>query len=92
MQGDLGEANEDVTQHVVVIGPGPPKWAWLLARLVGFTSEGSVLIFVTRKVSLTGAVTGRHSVSQTVTVIGSQAGGHMQTGRQAGGHSRSQPQ
>ena len=49
-QGDLGEANEDVTQHVVVIGAGAPKWAWLMARLVAFTSEGSVLIFVTRKV------------------------------------------
>ncbi|XP_043200369.1 ATP-dependent RNA helicase DDX42-like isoform X1 [Amphibalanus amphitrite] len=49
VQGDLGEANEDVTQHVVVIGAGAPKWAWLMSRLVAFTSEGSVLIFVTRK-------------------------------------------
>lgn len=49
IQGDLGEANQDVTQHVVVIGGGAPKWAWLMSRLVAFTSEGSVLIFVTRK-------------------------------------------
>jgi len=49
IQGDLGEANQDVTQHCVVIGAGAPKWAWLMSRLVAFTAEGSVLIFVTRK-------------------------------------------
>lgn len=49
VQGDVGEANTDVTQNTIVIGGGAAKWAWLLSRLVGFTSEGSVLIFVTRK-------------------------------------------
>ncbi|XP_037076122.1 ATP-dependent RNA helicase DDX42-like [Pollicipes pollicipes] len=49
IQGDLGEANQDVTQRVVVTGAGAPKWAWLMTNLVSFTSEGSVLIFVTRK-------------------------------------------
>ncbi|XP_012944558.2 ATP-dependent RNA helicase DDX42 [Aplysia californica] len=49
VQGEVGEANEDVTQVVEVLPLGPAKWTWLMQRLVGFTSEGSVLIFVTRK-------------------------------------------
>lgn len=49
VQGEVGEANEDVTQIVEVLPLGPAKWTWLSRRLVGFTSEGSVLIFVTRK-------------------------------------------
>ncbi|ESO99216.1 hypothetical protein LOTGIDRAFT_141957, partial [Lottia gigantea] len=49
VQGEIGEANEDVTQHIEVLPPGPAKWSWLVKRLVGFTTEGSVLIFVTRK-------------------------------------------
>lgn len=49
VQGEVGEANEDVTQIVEVMPLGPAKWTWLSRRLVGFTSEGSVLIFVTRK-------------------------------------------
>ncbi|XP_064613626.1 ATP-dependent RNA helicase DDX42-like [Liolophura sinensis] len=50
IQGELGEANEDVTQHVEVLPSfGPAKWTWLIKRLVSFTSYGSVLIFVTRK-------------------------------------------
>ncbi|XP_013060807.2 ATP-dependent RNA helicase DDX42 [Biomphalaria glabrata] len=49
VQGEVGEANEDVTQIVEVLPLGPAKWTWLMRRLVGFTSEGSVLIFVTRK-------------------------------------------
>ncbi|CAG5135669.1 unnamed protein product, partial [Candidula unifasciata] len=49
VQGEVGEANEDVTQIVEVLPLGPAKWTWLMRRLVAFTSEGSVLIFVTRK-------------------------------------------
>nr|KAG5707656.1 hypothetical protein BaRGS_031038 [Batillaria attramentaria] len=50
VQGEVGEANEDVTQYVEVLpGTGPAKWTWLVRRLVEFTSTGSVLIFVTRK-------------------------------------------
>nr|XP_043906381.1 ATP-dependent RNA helicase DDX42 [Solea senegalensis] len=48
VQGDIGEANEDVTQ-VVELLPGTDKWSWLTRRLVEFTSTGSVLIFVTKK-------------------------------------------
>lgn len=49
VQGELGEANEDVTQIVLVMNLGPAKWAWLTAKLVEFMSSGSVLIFVTKK-------------------------------------------
>lgn len=50
VQGEVGEANEDVTQYVDVLpSSGPAKWTWLVRRLVQFTSTGSVLIFVTRK-------------------------------------------
>ncbi|KAG7459764.1 hypothetical protein MATL_G00214200 [Megalops atlanticus] len=49
VQGDIGEANEDVTQLVEVLPSGLEKWGWLTRRLVEFTSAGSVLIFVTKK-------------------------------------------
>ncbi|XP_060945734.1 ATP-dependent RNA helicase DDX42 [Limanda limanda] len=49
VQGDIGEANEDVTQVVEMLHSGTEKWAWLIRRLVEFTSSGSVLIFVTKK-------------------------------------------
>ncbi|XP_059619900.1 ATP-dependent RNA helicase DDX42 [Phlebotomus argentipes] len=49
VQGDLGEANEDITQHMLVFSNPQHKWNWLLAKLVQFLSEGSVLIFVTKK-------------------------------------------
>ncbi|XP_077863735.1 ATP-dependent RNA helicase DDX42-like [Saccoglossus kowalevskii] len=49
IQGDLGEANEDVVQIVECLSDGPAKWPWLIKRLVSFTTEGSVLIFVTKK-------------------------------------------
>jgi len=49
VQRSLGEANEDVTQHVLVMPvQGSKKWEWLTSKLVEFTSVGSVLIFVTR--------------------------------------------
>lgn len=47
--GELGEANEDVTQIVEILPSVTDKWTWLTRRLVSFTSAGSVLIFVTKK-------------------------------------------
>ena len=38
VQGDVGEANEDVTQITEVFPVGPGKWTWLTKRLVEFTS------------------------------------------------------
>ncbi|OCT62250.1 hypothetical protein XELAEV_18043334mg [Xenopus laevis] len=49
VQGDIGEANEDITQVVEILPSGPEKWTWLTRRLVEFTSTGSVLVFVTKK-------------------------------------------
>lgn len=49
VQGDLGEANEDITQHMLVFNNPLHKWNWLLCKLVEFLSEGSVLVFVTKK-------------------------------------------
>ncbi|XP_078234099.1 ATP-dependent RNA helicase DDX42 isoform X2 [Pogona vitticeps] len=49
VQGDIGEANEDITQIVEIFSSGPNKWNWLTGRLVEFTSSGSVLLFVTKK-------------------------------------------
>ncbi|XP_039595825.1 ATP-dependent RNA helicase DDX42 isoform X2 [Polypterus senegalus] len=49
VQGDIGEANEDVTQIVEILSSGLEKWGWLTRRLVKFTSAGSVLVFVTKK-------------------------------------------
>ncbi|XP_026525437.1 ATP-dependent RNA helicase DDX42 isoform X1 [Notechis scutatus] len=49
VQGDIGEANEDITQIVEILSSGPNKWNWLTGRLVEFTSSGSVLLFVTKK-------------------------------------------
>lgn len=48
VQKSLGEANEDVTQHVILLSEATKKWNWLTKRLIEFTSAGSVLIFVTR--------------------------------------------
>lgn len=44
-----GEANEDVTQHVVMLERDEDKWKWLTNQIVGFCSTGSVIVFVTRK-------------------------------------------
>lgn len=49
VQGDLGEANEDVTQIMTVFKNPAHKWNWLISKLVEFLSQGSVLIFVTKK-------------------------------------------
>ena len=34
----LFQANEDVTQIVEVLPPGPAKWTWLIKRLVEMTT------------------------------------------------------
>ncbi|ALC44096.1 CG6418 [Drosophila busckii] len=49
VQGDLNEANSDITQHVFVFPNPLQKWNWLLCHLVKFLSEGAVLVFVTKK-------------------------------------------
>ncbi|XP_014485169.1 PREDICTED: ATP-dependent RNA helicase DDX42 [Dinoponera quadriceps] len=52
VQGDVGEANTDVTQHVMMFHNNPGgKWNWLLQNLVEFLSTGSLLIFVTKKLN-----------------------------------------
>jgi ATP-dependent RNA helicase DDX42 len=48
-QGDLGSASELVTQIVKVVPLGGYKWQWLVKNLVQFMSEGSIIIFVTKK-------------------------------------------
>lgn len=50
-QGNVGVANTDVTQIVEVFKHEPDKWKWLLSHFVQFTSEGSLLIFVTKKLN-----------------------------------------
>lgn len=49
VQGDIGEANEDITQHAIVFAKPEHKWNWLMTKLVELLSEGSVLIFATKK-------------------------------------------
>ncbi|CAF3600862.1 unnamed protein product [Rotaria sordida] len=49
VQGEVGEANQDILQIVHILLNGSSKWAWLLSKLVEFTVLGKVLIFVTRK-------------------------------------------
>lgn len=52
VQGDVGEANADVTQHAITFHNNPTgKWTWLLQNLVEFLSSGSLLIFVTKKLN-----------------------------------------
>lgn len=51
VQKTIGEVNEDVSQHVVVLPASSKKWDWLTTKLVEFLSSGSVLIFVTRIVN-----------------------------------------
>ncbi|XP_058794608.1 ATP-dependent RNA helicase DDX42 [Phymastichus coffea] len=52
VQGDVGEANTDVTQHVIVFHNNPTgKWIWLNQNIVEYLSSGSLLIFVTKKLN-----------------------------------------
>jgi len=47
--GNIGASNTDIEQHVIVLQDDSFKWNWLIANLVKFTVEGSVLVFVGRK-------------------------------------------
>ncbi|KAH1016477.1 hypothetical protein HUJ04_007689 [Dendroctonus ponderosae] len=49
-QGIAGQANEDVTQDVLLLPNQDAKRDWLFRKLVEMLSAGSVLIFVTKKV------------------------------------------
>ncbi|KAJ8939057.1 hypothetical protein NQ318_007688, partial [Aromia moschata] len=49
-QGITGQANEDVTQYVLLMPNQESKREWLYRKLVEFLSAGSVLVFVTKKV------------------------------------------
>lgn len=49
IQGELGEANANITQVIHVFPEGSEKWNWTVARLVEFISAGKLLIFVTQK-------------------------------------------
>lgn len=50
VQGEIGNANQDITQVVHVFKAGTSeKFDWLIQHLVEFTAGGSLLIFVTRK-------------------------------------------
>ncbi|XP_051163787.1 ATP-dependent RNA helicase DDX42 [Leptopilina boulardi] len=52
VQGDVGEANTDVTQNIVMFYNNPTgKWNWLLHNIVEYLSSGSLLIFVTKKLN-----------------------------------------
>ncbi|XP_023029336.2 ATP-dependent RNA helicase DDX42 [Leptinotarsa decemlineata] len=48
-QGTTGQANEDVTQHVLLLPSQEYKRIWLFKKLVELLSAGSVLVFVTKK-------------------------------------------
>jgi len=50
VQGDVGEANEDITQVIHLLNSQQSKFQWLLHRIVEFLSAGTLLIFVTKKV------------------------------------------
>ncbi|EEB17484.1 DEAD box ATP-dependent RNA helicase, putative [Pediculus humanus corporis] len=51
VQGDVGEANEDVIQNVLILPNQAAKFMWLTSHIVEFLSNGSLLIFVTKKVN-----------------------------------------
>lgn len=48
-QGITGQANEDITQHVLLLPSQEAKKDWLFGKLVELLSAGSVLVFVTKK-------------------------------------------
>ncbi|KAL3091339.1 hypothetical protein niasHS_007132 [Heterodera schachtii] len=48
--GDVGEANTDVEQAVLVVHDTQAKFNWLLSHIVKFITMGKVLVFVTKKV------------------------------------------
>jgi ATP-dependent RNA helicase DDX42 len=69
VQGEVGEANEDITQVVLILEEGPKKWEWLTTRIVEFTSNGSVLIFVTKKLNAEELATNLKTHDMEVSLI-----------------------
>jgi ATP-dependent RNA helicase DDX42 len=52
IQGELGEANENITQIVKVFPEGPQKWQWLNSKLVEFlSSKFMTFFFFSRSIS-----------------------------------------
>ncbi|KAB2068641.1 hypothetical protein ES319_A08G045600v1 [Gossypium barbadense] len=50
--GEVGTANEDITQHVHVIPSDSEKLPWLLEKLPGMIDEGDVLVFASKKATV----------------------------------------
>ncbi|OMO63998.1 hypothetical protein CCACVL1_22119 [Corchorus capsularis] len=50
--GEVGMANEDITQHVHVIPSDSEKLPWLLEKLPGMVDEGDVLVFASKKATV----------------------------------------
>ncbi|KAI8813437.1 ATP-dependent RNA helicase DDX42-like protein [Cladochytrium replicatum] len=66
--GTVGAVNTDITQYVQIFDDDSRKWDWLVGRLVGFSVEGSTLVFVSRK----GAV---DELSKNLVAAGFSVGG-----------------
>lgn len=50
--GEVGGANEDITQVVHVISSDADKLSWLLEKLPGMIDEGDVLVFASKKATV----------------------------------------
>ncbi|KAH9621462.1 hypothetical protein KSS87_011600 [Heliosperma pusillum] len=50
--GEIGMANEDITQVVQVLPSDAEKLPWLLEKLPGMIDEGDVLVFASKKASV----------------------------------------
>ncbi|KAJ8497823.1 hypothetical protein OPV22_008375 [Ensete ventricosum] len=50
--GEVGMANEDITQVVNVIPSDAEKMPWLLERLPGMVDDGDVLVFASKKTTV----------------------------------------
>ncbi|PIN05304.1 ATP-dependent RNA helicase [Handroanthus impetiginosus] len=50
--GEVGMANEDITQFVQVIPSDAEKLPWLLEKLPGMIDEGDVLVFASKKATV----------------------------------------
>lgn len=50
--GEIGMANEDITQIVQVIPSDPDKLPWLLEKLPTMIDEGDVLVFASKKAAV----------------------------------------
>lgn len=50
--GEVGMANEDITQIVQVLPSDAEKLPWLLEKLQGMIDEGDVLVFASKKASV----------------------------------------